>query len=237
MEVKERKTFKDVHKELENEHIFLLKNHDLKGFKDKANFLKTIGLTNSIATKIYSGIIENRNVFNDYQNKYGMNSKFIIEPQLERICEKYDLYVRPLRFFLGDIPEKNIKDLMNFKIDLHDIYDDGNKPIYDYIHKYRIDNNNIYNFYEKPKFFVTLDELANIVNVSNYLEIAAVKILFSTDAFTQSTDRIVNKKELEAKSIVEMDPIILFKTNHGRLIITAWGDEANDELVANQNSN
>ena len=34
-----------------------------------------------------------------------------------------------------------------------------------------------------------------------------------------------------------MDPIILFKTNHGRLIITAWGDEANDELVANQNSN
>lgn len=237
MEVKERKTFKDVHKELENEHIFLLKNHDLKGFKDKANFLKTIGLTNSIATKIYSGIIENRNVFNDYQNKYGMNSKFIIEPQLERICEKYDLYVRPLRFFLGDIPEKNIKDLMNFKIDLYDIYEKDN-AISEYIHKKLVFNPyNGIDLMKKSPIFVTLDELANIVNISNYLEIAAVKILFSIDAFTQSFDRIVNKKELEAKSIVEMDPIILFKTNHGRLIITAWGDEANDELVANQNTN
>jgi len=239
MEIKARKTFKDVHAELENEHIFLLKNHDLKGFNDKAKFLKTIGLTNSIATKIYSGIIENRNVFNDYQTKYGIISKFIIEPQLERICEKYDLYVRSLRFFLGDIPEKNIKDLMNFKIDLYDIYEkDRNNAISEYIHK-----NSVFNPYNgidlmnKSPIFVTLDELANIVNISNYLEIAAVKILFSIDAFTQSFDRIVNKKELEAKSIVEMDPIILFKTNHGRLIITAWGDEANDELVANQNTN
>ena len=35
----------------------------------------------------------------------------------------------------------------------------------------------------------------------------------------------------------DADPIILFKTKHGRLILTAWGDEANDELVANQNLN
>lgn len=131
-EVKIRKTFKDVQKNLKDEHIFLLKNHDLKGFNEKSKFLKNIGLTNSIATKIYSGILENKNVFNDYQNKYGSTCKFIIEPQLERICEKYNLYVRELSFFLGDIPEKNIKDLMNFKIDLNDIYKmnrrDGSKP-------------------------------------------------------------------------------------------------------------
>jgi hypothetical protein len=42
-EIKTRKTFKDVHKDLENEHIFLLKNHDLDGFKKKSSFLKTIG--------------------------------------------------------------------------------------------------------------------------------------------------------------------------------------------------
>ncbi|MCK9417737.1 hypothetical protein M0Q97_13925, partial [Candidatus Dojkabacteria bacterium] len=187
MEIKARKTFKDVHAELENEHIFLLKNHDLDGFNKKSNFLKNIGLVNSIATKIYSGVIENRNVFNDYQNKYGMTSKFIIEPQLERICEKYDLYVRPLRFFLGDIPEKNIKDLMNFKIDLYDIYDNKRQDnIYYYIKNSGLDL--MGSLFKKP-FFKTLDELAKIVNISNYLEIAAVKILFSNDAFSQTNDR------------------------------------------------
>lgn len=226
MEIKARKTFKDVHKDLENEHIFLLKDHDLNGFYKKSNFLKSIGLTNSIATK--------KDVFNDYQNKYGATCKFIIEPQLERICEKYDLYVRSLKFFLGDIPEKNINDLMNFKIDLYDISKDNNE-ISQFLNSNL--NSNFWNYFEKRRHYVTLDQLAKIVNVSNYLEIAAVKILFSVDAFLQTTDRIINRKELESKSIVEMDPIILFKTNHGRLIITAWGDESNDELVANQNLN
>ena len=41
-------------------------------------------------------------------------------------------------------------------------------------------------------------------------------------------------KELEAKNEVELDPKVLFETKHDYLIITAWSDEANNELIVNQ---
>ena len=46
------KSFKEVHEELENETLFLHKSHNFSDFKSKADFLSSIGFTNSIATKI-----------------------------------------------------------------------------------------------------------------------------------------------------------------------------------------
>lgn len=43
--------------------------------------------------------------------------------------------------------------------------------------------------------------------------------------------------EVEPKNQVDLDPIVLCRTKHGYLIITAWGDEANDELIINENHN
>ncbi len=68
-------------------------------------------------------------------------------------------------------------------------------------------------------------------NILRRLEIAAVESLFSPMAFTTSRARILSTDEIEAQSQVDLDPIVLFKTLHGYLVITAWGDEANDELI------
>lgn len=228
------KTFKEVHEEIESEHLFLQQKHNVKDFSDKANFLSEVGFKNSIATKLYKAISENSTVISDYNRKYNGVYKFILLPQLERICEKYNLYVRPPYFFLGDIPEKNIRDIQNFKIRYGDtiFYSPDKDPIgvrFQYTS----------NGYD--------DRLATLPNklislrdntyMSQYIEIAAIKPLFDTEAFSKSQDRILKQPELVAKSQVDLDPIVLFKTAHGYLIITAWGDEANDELVANQNMN
>jgi hypothetical protein len=228
------KTFKEVHEELELESLFLQQNHNVRDFSDKANFLSEIGFKNSIATKLYKAISENSTVIQDYNRKYNGVYKFILLPQLERICEKYNLYVRPPELFLGDIPEKNIRDIQNFKIRYGDtiFYSPHKEPTgirFQYTNGGSDDR-----LVPLPNKLI---ELRFNTFLSGYIEIAAVKSLFHSEAFAQSQERILKQPELIAKAQVDLDPIVLFKTAHGYLIITAWGDEANDELVANQNLN
>jgi len=229
------KTFREVHEELENESLFLHKNHNIKDFKHKADFLSSIGFTNSIATKIYSAIAENSRVIQEYKTKYFGVYKFILKPQLERVCEKYNLYVRDTKYFLGDIPEKNIKDIMNFKIYIDDL------PI-DEEYKYmiigqlqaQVRTHSI--MFERNPPMVTIQDFAKF-QLSGLIEIASIKSLFSDKAFEKSNDRIIGELEIEPKNQVDLDPIVLCRTKHGYLIITAWGDEANDELVLNETLN
>lgn len=220
------KSFKEVHQDLENESLFLTKDFNTKDFKKKADFLKDIGFTNSIATKIYAGIVENKGLISHYNDTYYGNSKFILEAQLERLCEKYDLYVRSAGHFMGDIPEKNVKDIMNFRVKLQDI---DLKP-------HELDN-------LRDRFlFHDFNETITSYSLKHYeftpfIQIAAIKSLFHPDAFAKTQDRIIGVKEIESKFEVDLDPIVLFKVKGGYLIITAWGDEANDELVFNQTLN
>ena len=101
-----KKTFKDVHQDIDNEFIFLKQNHNTQDFKKKGDFLTKVGFKNSIATRLYKAISDNPFRAQEYERKYFGQYKFLLKPQLERLCEKYDLYVRTPEFFLGDIPEK-----------------------------------------------------------------------------------------------------------------------------------
>lgn len=220
------KSFKEVHQDLENESLFLAKDFDTKDFKSKADFLKDIGFTNSIATKIYAGIVENKGLISHYNDTYYGNSKFILEAQLERLCEKYDLYVRSTRHFMGDIPEKNVKDIMNFRVKLQDIDLDPHEL------------NGLRNRFTFHDFNGTIiSRSLKHYGLTSFIQIAAIKSLFHPDAFARTQDRIIGVKEIEPKFEVDLDPIVLFKVKGGYLIITAWGDEANDELVFNQTLN
>jgi hypothetical protein len=227
------KTFREVHEELENESLFLHKIHNIKDFKDKADFLSSIGFTNSISTKIYSAISENSIVIQEYKVKYFGVYKFILKPQLERVCEKYNLYVRDTKFFLGDIPEKNIKDIMNFKICINDL------PIYDERHIRFIEEfieNPHKRVFERGSLMIKIQDFGKL-RLSGLIEIASIKSLFSDSAFEESNNRIIDELEIQPKNQVDLDPIVLCRTKHGYLIITAWGDEANDELILNENLN
>lgn len=277
--IKPTKTFKEVHIELENEALFLQKNHDISGFSAKADFLNASGFGNSIATKLYTSIVKNKDVVRQISERYMGLYKFILEPQLERVCEKYNLYVRDTHVFLGDIPEKNIKDMMNFRLQLEDVPDEALVFLALDLHFSRMSEEEKssrgyklpaetekflaeirYNYKAlreymenggKTKF--TISELqscyqyASNHRVTGYrhdmrfqrvVEIAAIKPLFHESAFRESQSRIISASELEAINQVNLDPIVLCNTKHsGRMIITAWGDEANDELILNQKKN
>lgn len=229
------KTFKEVHEELENESLFLHKKHNIRDFQIKADFLNDIGFNNSIATKIYGAISKNASVIDAYKEKYLGIYKFILEPQLERVCEKYNLYVRKLQYFLGDIPEKNIQDIMNFKVYINDLPISNNHK--NNISHFLYQNTDAYrNGISNRKLKIELKDFKKL-QLLPLLEIASVKSLLHSEAFLRSKERIIGSAEIEPKNQVDLDPIVLCKTIHGYIIITAWGDEANDELVLNQNQN
>lgn len=256
------KTFQQVHEELESEALFLKKEHDVTGFKQKSDFLKQVGFSNSIATKLYEAVADNQHVVAEYAHKYNGQYKFILKPQLERVCEKYNLYVRSPRFFLGDIPEKNINDIMNFSVYLDDldiariekfdgVWARTNYPpratfirnkigeLYRHLMIWGTYSNFDEHGYKSAQPKISINNLAEI-GFGHCILIGAIKPLFSEDAFESANggnNRIPGPSELGAKGQVNLDPIVLCETKHGYIIITAWGDEANDELVVNQNKN
>jgi len=280
-ETVERKviSFKEVHIDLEKESVFLKKSHDIEGYKSKANFLNGSGFNNSIAAKLYSSISENSHKIEEYERKYHGQYRFILKPQLERLCEKYNLFVREPRHFLGDIPEPNIKDMINFRVHLEDLdapkaslsdrliandrvleyawnsvtdeslVHSGNLKLND-VMKNWVDENfeniispnvNSDNFSMSHKSILkgsksTMDNL-NKLGFTGAIQIAAVEELFDQEAFTESKARVLGRAELTAKFQVDLDPIVLCETRHGYIVITAWGDEANDELILNPNKN
>lgn len=309
-------TFKEVHAELEMENNLLLKEHNIQDFSQKANFLKDIGFKESKATKMYSAIVSSEDYRKGFNQRYNGLYKFILKEQLERVCEKYNLFVRKLEFFAGDIPEKNIKDMMNFRVALKDFIhlpdfliqkvmlknledlkksekkngiDTSNLLFYgnitvgqlDYLmiqkltieRRAEIENSiesklNI-NFNEKISLNEIQKTIENIMqklcnlyfdgdshrfrdwtssknrmfgeqnsNWMGNIEIAAVRSLFTNQAFQDDTSRLGNQtNELMPTGQVDLDPIVMIKNNRGYIIITAWGDEANDELIVNQNQN
>lgn len=254
-------SFKDVHLELERENSLLLKEHNLSDFTKKSDFLKAINFHNSKATKLYSAIIESEEYRKDFNRRYNGMYKFILPEQLERVCEKYNLFVRGVNDFCGDIPEKNIKDMMDFKFFSEDIFSvkiDSlsimEKSILenDILDKSgmsrgvsfrlefltdtmkRIANNYSNKFYKGDMGW----RIENKFISQTELVIAAVPSLFRPSAFEKDKTRLGNaREELEATGKVDLDPIVMLKNNYGYIIITAWGDEANDELVVNQNLN
>lgn len=233
----ETKTFKEVHKDIENESLFLSSNHNIADFSNKANFLKSIGFSNAIATKIYGSIVENKKLIDSYAVRYGGKYKFILEPQLERICEKYNLYVRDSGFFLGDIPERNIKEMMDFSVSIDDIdfnISSLNAPGY----QIKAAIMNILGIFsdDRAAIKIPMHRLGE-VRLNEFILIAAIESLFHKSAFDKSRERILGSPQLEAKGQVDLDPIVLMKVKGGYLIITAWGDEANDELVFNEKLN
>jgi hypothetical protein len=301
-------TFQEVHETLERENSLLLKEHNIQDFSKKSEFLNALGFTNSKATKMYSAIVNSEEYRKDFNRRYNGMYKFILKEQLERVCERYNLFVRPLRVFAGDIPEKNIKDMMDFKFYITDLItlpffvlskvftnnldeiknsnipnigslifhdnvrvdkldreiltkmvEDRRSEIENLIFSIcKVDVNKKYSLSEietvRDSIFKTIADkyysgdtrtlrqsMENRFSqeiLSGRLEIAAVASLFLPDAFYKDDSRLGNERtELRATGQVDLDPIVMLKNNHGYIIITAWGDEANDELIVNQNLN
>lgn len=189
-----------------------------------------------------------------YQQTYP-HYKFITYEEVMRICKKYNLVFGSAENFIGDIPAKNIADIVKFKIKKED-------TIMSSSHSNSINNSrsettlsivDVERMLKEWKGFEgdspetndawKKNELSALENFgvayypptcSNY---SAPKISICAP----EKDFDMTGKYVQENTIMERpsppDPVVLYPVSFGYLIITAWGKEASDEAVINPVNN
>ena len=225
---------------------------DKQALLDKCKRLKALGFTNTKEVKEAEIEIERLNklqkeneekqelieAINFFSITYP-TYKFITEDSVNKICQKYGLVYGEISRYLGTVPDKNLKHIEQFNVhDKHECYyketiyyggfggiiSDGKK----YITK--DENEAIEEQYKKMDYRLMH---RRVVNLKCPLEIAAPVKDFNMEGMEVKNNKI---QKIEIPDPIVLKPVI-FKDKKHYLIVTAWGEEASDEIVVNQQMN
>jgi len=225
-------------------------NHDY--VMEKAERLKSIGFGKSSEVSNSPEKIKLALLVEEYKLKYPLY-KFITTEQVDQICEKYGLVLGMTSWYIGTMPEKNLKDVERFTgtYKISDLWITDNRVIDmsnyeirkdgEYEHFFPKNGEGEYAFQRnqgEQEFYSNgvIDGKGYYLSGSrNYLRpfelsIAAPIKDFDLDKF--DLEKVGNKLKIKIK-----DPVVLFPVNKGYVIITAWGAEASDPLVVNETMN
>lgn len=185
---------------------------------------------------------EQIDLVNYYKREYPLN-KFITEEQVKNICYKYNLVCGEVGRFKGFVPEKNLKEIENFKLKQNDIIQyivTGGKGTF-YINKDDIKPNIIK--YLETNEYTYVEFSYGVINVNGgYNKYGAYARVSKHSPELQICapvkDMDINGLELtEGYKLTKKhipDPVVLQPVKGGYLILTAWGDEQYDPLVFNE---
>lgn len=197
--------------------------------ENKVELLKKLGFTQTeelqTAEKIRKQVEftkQQLEAVNYYRQNYPFN-KFITEEQVETICKKYGLICGDVSIYKGFVPEKNLREIAEFKLKPEDAQ--YYKTYWGAMHysTYKIS----YDEFQRTK----LNSEGGYFSHYHYSSsIGEFKICAPLKDMNTSNMTITNGYKLEHVP----DPIVLQPVNHGYLICSAWGDEASDELVVNE---
>ena len=180
-------------------------------------------------------------LLNDYAKKYPFN-KFITEGQVEVICKKYNLVCGDVDRYKGFVPEKNLREVERFNLKPEDVvqYVCNGK-----LGEVAVNPNDITerirNYIDGGEWtyveFIT-GEINVVGGNEKYGQAAIIKkgsLKLKICAPVKDMDlqglELKDGYKLEKKHVP--DPVVLQPVNGGYLIVTKWGDEANDPLLVN----
>lgn len=158
-----------------------------------------------------------------YRESVKMPYKAIYKNQAIHLCEKYGLLIADLDDFIGNIPDKNLDEVNYFM----DKYFRITKNIRTLFSTKDIEFKSWKEYHDyKPKWFYSLGE---------------TKSNFHFKIIAPKKDLNLTGKRIVGSEVVD-DPIIVaipnkYARNEYWFIITAWGDEAKDEIVFNERNN
>lgn len=166
-----------------------------------------------------------------YFSHHYPNYKFITEDSVKKICEKYGLIYGSVEKYIGTVPNKNLEHIENFSIKKED-------RLYNvYIDNIRIGEPLFYGYCNSK-------EAERIKDFSPYSLTSRRAVLAPLEIAAPLKDFDTTDMEIKDYSLNEIpipDPVVLqpvfFRGDKYYLIVTAWGQEASDELVVNQKMN
>jgi len=205
----------------------------------------------------------------EYWRVHYPNNKFITEPEVKKICEKYGLVLGEAGKYLGDIPEKNLSEIEAFQLRQEDYIEQVTftsmieslfsqyiaRPMFpdppQYVSPFlgvisskprRTGREQTQREYEEMVSSISmigLDPFAGFDTPKPKKEpekkVDKVRPAFKICA--PQTDFNTSGYVLQEGYILVYDPVVLQPVKDGYLIVTAWGKEASDEIVVNQNHN
>lgn len=261
--------YTEVDRLLEEANISKSLDTNKQDLIDKANRLKALGFINTkevkeaqneinrleilkIENKAKKELIDAINYFSFKYPQY----KFITEDSVKKICSRYGLIYGEIDRYIGDVPEKNLKHIEQFKIDVKDKlyldrewYWDGYNGTNRVIRSSIMNYNTYYEYhrlkpseeyYEKMRYYHPSSipsRRASIPSRREYI-CSPLEIAAPIKKFNMRDHEI---KDFKLQRIEDRDPVVLqpvcYNNKKYYLIVTAWGDEASDELVINQKMN
>lgn len=237
-----RDASENVLKEAKN----ILKEHQEMA-KEKAERLIKEGFKNSKEAKVLINLAKSAKTEGDnidkikyYQEKYPLY-KFILKRDIENICEKYGLVYGEVELFKGFVPEINLKEIENFKIDFEDrqIMWGGRWGAKGKIGKM------LSSFSERRQNILiqgrTLTIKEKVGKDKRYQWTRTKRYYFEPiQIIAPVGDMELTGKKIVKNQIVDIppkDPVVLCPVRGGYLLVTAWGDEASDPIVMNPKLN
>lgn len=235
--------FTEVDRLLDNAKVFNSLDTDKQALLDKCERLTKLGFSKSKEVqeatveinRLNNLKIENEekkeliDAINYFSQKYPLY-KFITEESVKKICEKYGLIYGEISNYIGTIPDKNLKEIEDFKISEDD-------------EAYTVNSTFMTewgSFNEKP-VFMTFKNTQSI-NETKYYRYSIEKSKLVIAAPISDFD--TKKMKIENHQLIKVpvqDPIVLKPVIYNEkkyfLIMSAWGEEASDENVVNQNFN
>lgn len=171
---------------------------------------------------------------NYFSNKYPIY-KFITEDSVKKICEKHGLVYGDVKDYKGTVPDKNLKQIEDFKISEDDM-------CYFYQEIYNLIGYSLSARYIDKKELECLS--VNFVEFDNEKLITRKLGKCSLEIAAPQTDFDMSGKIVETRKIINApipDPIVLqpvfFNGKKHYLVVTAWGIEASDESIVNERMN
>jgi hypothetical protein len=155
--------------------------------------------------------------------------KFITEDSVVKICRKYGLVYGDISLYKGYVPEKNLRHIEHFKVEKND-------ECYLHLH-YNANSGNIIS-----RKYTNIDKHEKINRISFHksekcpLEIAAPIKDFDMKGTKVNKFNISKIIKVKIPDPVVLKPVFFAGKKH-YLVVTAWGEEASDEMVVNDRMN
>lgn len=183
---------------------------------ERAERYRKLGFTGTQRVKDHEGAMiakkeqeELMQTLLDYKVRYPLY-QFLDEKSLRELCRKYTLVYAPAQYFLGEIPEENLRDLEAFEV---------KDPMYRFVIQNSYRDEIIYSSIEKAYE----GQGKNKKEVKS--ELVGFDVVATEDMFELPPDLEFDVQNHGVRAKVK-DPLVLQRVPKGFLIITAWGPEA-----------
>lgn len=213
---------------------------------EKGERLKKIGFVSAKKAVEASTIISEKQkneelakLIEYYQMSYP-NNKFITEKKTKEICQKYGLLCAETKYYISDVPEKNLSEIETFKLKESEM----DKIVYGwfkwertahggYLRSSSKEDGGMYGYCINTRGWGSSFNQTNETE-THHFDKPDLKICASVKDFDTKNMRIEDGYKLELNL---PDPIVLQPVKGGYLVVSKWGLEAEDADLVNEKMN